>query len=331
MKRLIKILLIQIVVIIGGGGVKLIGFWADLKSVWEDFSRPIPLYWIVIAFFAGQIFYFVYDWISQQKETSVEPKEKPKETIEVTGTAEEPNDSPKQEEPERKSQHPDWVNEYTRDEIEGVFWEWEWVMEIGYYDYMISSLKPLCPKCWNELIEYEKDRFGNQKMYCDHKGCSFKHEKRVNRDQIEREIRRRVRTGEWKDAKKRLVPSSEVVEYPTRNAVRQQILPLMKQNKVIFKMYGPDNDYRFNPESEEAIVWKEKVRDQILPNNRKILAILDENKHLLTANEMMILEKFRQHVDDLERRHLRGDYSGGGIKFPQEMETILEEIDDETG
>lgn len=216
MKRLIKILLIQIVVIIGGGGVKLIGFWADLKSVWEDFSRPIPLYWIVIAFFAGQIFYFVYDWISQQKETSVEPKEKPKETIEVTGTAEEPKDSPKQEE-------------------------------------------------------------------------------------------------------------------PTRNAVRQQILPLMKQNKVIFKMYGPDNDYRFNPESEEAIVWKEKVRDQILPNNRKILAILDENKHLLTASELMILEKFRQHVNDLERRHLRGDYSGGGIKFPQEMETILEEIDDETG
>jgi len=217
LKRFIKILIIQFIAIIGSVFL-LIGFWANLKSVWEDFSRPIPLYWIVIAFLAGQIFYFMCDWYSQQqKETSAEPKEKPKETIEVTNMAEEPKNSPKREE-------------------------------------------------------------------------------------------------------------------PTRNAVRQQILPLMKQNKVIFEIYGPDNDYRFNPESEEAIVWKEKVRKQILPNNRKILAILDENKHLLTASELMILEKFRQHVNDLERRHLRGDYSGGGIKFPQEMETILEEIDDgETG
>lgn len=122
-------------------------------------------------------------------------------------------------------------------------------------------------------------------------------------------------------------PSAEAVEYPTRNAVRQRILPLLRQNKFIFDTYGPHNDYRYNPESETAIIWRKKVLEQILPNNRKILAILDANKHLLTAGEIIILEKFRQHVDDLERRHLRGDSSGGGITFPQEMETILEEID----
>lgn len=187
----------------------IIGFWADLKSLREELFRPIPLYWIFVAAIIGAIVFHVYYWLSQENETVDEPKEKPKGTIEITGrTAEisvgEPKDPPKQEQPKRQSAYPDWYIEYTQDEIEGVIWEWKWYSEHG--EYRKYALTPLCPRCMNELVIYPKNPYRNtiRQMYCDRKECSFKYEGWMNYDRIEREIERRVRTGEWKNAKKRL-------------------------------------------------------------------------------------------------------------------------------
>lgn len=110
--------------------------------------------------------------------------------------------------------------------------------------------------------------------------------------------------------------------YKSREDTRRAIEPLMEENFSIFKNYGPNNDYRLDPESEQARVWKRKVLSRVLPNNRKILLILDENRMMLSANERPVLEEFRQHVEEMEERHL-GDASTVGRQFPPGMQEIL--------
>ena len=97
----------------------------------------------------------------------------------------------------------------------------------------------------------------------------------------------------------------------------------MAENRTIFETYGPLGDDRFNPESEVAVVWRRKVLARILPNNRKLLMIIDANRRHLTPAEEAVLERFRQHVDDLEDRHVGGGTAAEGTRFPAGMNELL--------
>lgn len=110
--------------------------------------------------------------------------------------------------------------------------------------------------------------------------------------------------------------------YNNREDTRKAIEPLMEENFTIFQKYGPNNEYRLDPEGEQARVWKRKVLSGILPNNRKVLLILDKNRTMLSVDEKLVLEEFRQHVEKMEARHL-GDASTVGRQFPSGMQQIL--------
>jgi hypothetical protein len=111
--------------------------------------------------------------------------------------------------------------------------------------------------------------------------------------------------------------------FDTRVQLRGYIEPFLAENRSIFLNYGPDNDYRHDPESEIAAVWQGRVRARILPNNRRILLALDCNRGLLIRSELEVLELFRQHVYDFERRHLgEGTEVIPAARFPAAMATI---------
>jgi hypothetical protein len=134
---------------------------------------------------------------------------------------------------------------------------------------------------------------------------------------------------EWKKSHRaRITTLFGAVEYQSRSEARQAIIPALAENGAIFRTSGPDNDYRFDPESELADVWKRKVVSTILPNNRKILAIADANRRHLTEVERGVLELFRQHVNDLEHKHLGTDRASLASRFPDGMNTILGETDE---
>jgi hypothetical protein len=113
-----------------------------------------------------------------------------------------------------------------------------------------------------------------------------------------------------------------VVRFNTRAEVRQAIEGQLRENRTIFHKYGPHIEVALDPESGAAERWRRKVLSRIVPNNRRVLALLDTNLHLLEGGELDVLEDFRQHVDDLEARHLEG-YREGGETFPEEMKTIM--------
>lgn len=111
----------------------------------------------------------------------------------------------------------------------------------------------------------------------------------------------------WKQAHHdRIQNAFGLVPYRDRAEARNAIEPLLRQNRHVFEQLGPNNDYRYNPESELASVWQRKMLSVILPNNRKILAIADANSRHLSADEYGAVEAFRQHVDDLEAKHVAG-------------------------
>jgi hypothetical protein len=132
---------------------------------------------------------------------------------------------------------------------------------------------------------------------------------------------------EWKRSHiERIAAVFGAIQYGSRQAARKVLEPVLAANKLIFDEYGPRTQDRFNPESELAQVWRRKILSHIIPNNRTVLAILDANRCYLSNQELTTLEQFRQHVDDLEARHLGEGSRTVGREFPKDMKTILTDI-----
>ena len=81
--------------------------------------------------------------------------------------------------------------------------------------------------------------------------------------------------------------------------------------------YGPDNAYRF----ESRAKWQihvDKVARKGISKQQESPLILDANRRHLLPAELRI-ESFRQHVDDIEDRHLGDGIRTIGRRFPKEM------------
>jgi hypothetical protein len=113
-----------------------------------------------------------------------------------------------------------------------------------------------------------------------------------------------------------------LMPYPDRSGARAAVEQLLRQNYHVFMQLGPDNDYRYDPESDQALVWQRKMLSVILPNNRKILGIADANRRHMSEKEQACVEAFRQHVDDLETKHVAGG-NDPASRFPTEMRDLF--------
>ena len=83
----------------------------------------------------------------------------------------------------------------------------------------------------------------------------------------------------WKRSHVDLIAAAfGAIRYSSRRAAREAIEPLLSDSLSILTEYGPNNKYRYDPESELAAVWQRKVLSHIIPNNRKLLAILENNR-----------------------------------------------------
>lgn len=127
---------------------------------------------------------------------------------------------------------------------------------------------------------------------------------------------------QWKNEhESRLSAIFGIKKFDQRSVVKQLLDPLFIENKTIFEIYGPETDERFNPESEMAKIWLIKIREIIIPNNRKILNIINSNQHLLTTIEKSNFAIFKLHVNDFEGKHIFNTISTG-IRFPSQITSI---------
>lgn len=127
----------------------------------------------------------------------------------------------------------------------------------------------------------------------------------------------------WKrDHAERLRSLFSVIAFDSRQAAREAVEPILAKNRAIFEQYGPHIEAAENPESGAAERWKRKMLTHILPNNKRVLALLDANRTLLLGDESNTLELFRQHVDDLEGFHIE-NLKNDAARFPSAMASVL--------
>lgn len=131
----------------------------------------------------------------------------------------------------------------------------------------------------------------------------------------------------WKrNHEERLRKMFGIVRFDTRTEARAAIEALLAENFQIFEEYGPNIEAADNPESGAEERWKRKMLQKIIPNNSRVMNILDANRHLLVGDEARTADRFRQHIDDLFARHIEG-FKDGASQFPTEISTILKDDD----
>tara|TARA_R110001583_G_scaffold182122_1_gene339731 strand:- start:728 stop:1423 length:696 start_codon:yes stop_codon:yes gene_type:complete len=172
------------------------------------------------------------------------------------------------------------------------------------------------PRANVELSEEERGAFENLIVLC--ANCHTKVDKAA--DAFPDSTLRR-----WKrEHEQKLMEIFGVQKFDNRALVRDVVEPLLIENRTVFEMYGPHIEQANNPESGAAEKWKRKVLTIIIPNNRKVLSIVDANRHLLSDYEKITTEKFRQHIDDLEAFHIE-EVRQDSSRFPVEMANIYKD------
>lgn len=112
--------------------------------------------------------------------------------------------------------------------------------------------------------------------------------------------------------------------YDERGQVRQVVIAAVAENKAIWREYAPSDglSFEYDPESEAAKIWIQRMRGVILPNHFRTQAIIKANMHHLTAAELQIFARYQEHVRGLSERHICG-VAGGAIRYPVEMDDIF--------
>lgn len=112
--------------------------------------------------------------------------------------------------------------------------------------------------------------------------------------------------------------------YESRAEARAAIVKKLTENKAIWRRFAPvdGSDFNFNPESESAQLWKQRMKSVILPNSYHTQSILEANIPHMTQEEQEVFAEFKEHIRGLTDRHICG-IAGQAIRFPTQMESIF--------
>lgn len=121
-----------------------------------------------------------------------------------------------------------------------------------------------------------------------------------------------------------LANNQGIVAYDERTQVREALRAALAENKAVWHELAPSDgaSFEYNPESETAKTWAQRMRSVILPNHFRIQAIVIANLHHMTENERQIFARYQEHVRGLSERHVCG-VAGSAIRFPVEMDEIF--------
>ena len=85
--------------------------------------------------------------------------------------------------------------------------------------------------------------------------------------------------------------------------LQNAVYRLIFSNKIIFDNLGPLSEIADNnPNSNAYLIWELRRIDRIIPNNRKILNLIDANLDLVKdVTTIQLVEEFRMHAESYEK------------------------------
>jgi len=150
----------------------------------------------------------------------------------------------------------------------------------------------LCPNC-HTLVDKSPEEYPAGRLLA---------AKRARRDAVER--LGRVRTFE------------------NRRQARQYVDAILMRNRAVFHSLGPDGVGGL-ASTDAAAKWSDAVLRDIVPGNELIVALVDANSSVATAEDRDAAEQLRLHTIDLAQKHRDGVAAGPALRFPPAAERIF--------
>lgn len=114
--------------------------------------------------------------------------------------------------------------------------------------------------------------------------------------------------------------------YKSRPQLRRALEPLLQHSRAIFDTYGPESEAAYaDPASDAVEMWHREIIHSLIPNNRKTLDLLENNRDLLTDGEKQALARFHVHVDAFEARHLFHEVVASTPRYPSEINDVAKD------
>ncbi|MFI1619675.1 HNH endonuclease [Streptomyces lydicus] len=111
--------------------------------------------------------------------------------------------------------------------------------------------------------------------------------------------------------------------FSTRADARRGVERILLRNKMLFQAKGPDPASGSTGSRERAAAWSDCVLTEIVPNNHLLVALVEVNEDLATAEELVTAEFLRQHTNALESKHNGEPLLGPAPRFPQQAELLF--------
>jgi hypothetical protein len=109
----------------------------------------------------------------------------------------------------------------------------------------------------------------------------------------------------------------------TKTQVKSELDKLLAENAAVFKMYGPTPENTSDLTTRKHEAWRSMTLNFIVPNNDKIIGLLEENIDLLNLEEKIIFMEFKLHAEGFKDNQTRDERIAEYPKFPIAINTIL--------
>lgn len=82
----------------------------------------------------------------------------------------------------------------------------------------------------------------------------------------------------------------------------REVQRLLIANKVTWSIYGPESDEaRRNPLSNNHELWVLRKLSSIVPNNRRVINLIEQSRALLDPEDIAVFARFVEHAEGFER------------------------------
>ncbi|OIU71020.1 HNH endonuclease [Rossellomorea aquimaris] len=136
---------------------------------------------------------------------------------------------------------------------------------------------------------------------------------------------------EWKRRHEEKVNFSlSNIEVQTFYELCERVAIILLENSQIHKQYGPESLVaNSNPFSDVSDIWSLKKLTKIIPNNRKIINIIEKNIGLLKYTQKKTFYLFKEHAEAFELNTQSRLDREAVPRFPIEFKNMIEECMDE--
>lgn len=117
----------------------------------------------------------------------------------------------------------------------------------------------------------------------------------------------------------------EKIEFENLNELKSEIAKYLIENKTYWEQYSFQSEKAKKQPYNESLFqkWVEVRLTKIVPNNRVVVKLLRDNKHLFSTNDYSIVQQFLTHAESYEQ-WVNGEYDYSMVvRFPRPFEDFI--------